>query len=68
MTLQRGKFYIFVEKANGLYKKPGLYIGNTENHSMTKVGSFRDCDKAEMFCECMRYLIGLVDEKAVKRE
>lgn len=64
MTFQKGNKLIQVEQIDGFGKNPSLWIG-TDNE-LTKVASFGNVEKSELFCRWMVEIFFNVDEEKLK--
>lgn len=60
MTFNREGIVISVEKIDGFGKMPGLYVGTKSCSS--KVASFGNDRKAELFCKYLEFMTGITDE------
>ena len=60
MTFNRAGIVISVEKIDGFGKMPGLYVGTKS--CLTKVASFGDEWKAELFCKYLEFVAGITVE------
>lgn len=60
MTFNRAGIVISVDKIDGFGKMPGLYVGTKS--CLTKVASFGNDMKAELFCKYLEFVSGITDE------
>jgi len=58
---KRDIVFISVEQIDCMGKNPGLYIGTDYPNQMTKVASFANKEKADLFIQYLDYILGYKD-------